>query len=216
MLDVVIKKEKKSNLKAIFNFCSDNRNKNFTRWLFDPSYDINNQKIKNIFKKINIHGGEVGLHPTFDSWDSSDKIKLQKRNLEKIAKLQINHVRQHWLKFSWQDTWHSQSEALLTTDYTLMFNDRPGFRASAAIMWRPWNPFTSKNHLISEVPTIIMDSHFYNYDNIDKKNINSNISKWIDEVKFVKGYCALLWHPHTLTKDYGWEKGFDHLLSEIK
>ena len=216
MMDTVIEKEKKSNVNAIFNFYSDDRNKNFTRWLFDPSYSIRSKKMKIIFEKISANGSSIGLHPTFDSWNSSVKIRSQKNNLEKFVSKSIRDVRQHWLKFSWNDTWDAQSKASLKRDYTLMFNDRPGFRASAAIMWKPWNPLLSKNHVVEEIPTIIMDSHFYNYNIIDEKNVNSNISKWINEVKFVQGHCALLWHPHTLTKDYGWEKGFDHLLSEIK
>ena len=29
------------------------------------------------------------------------------------------------------------------------------------------------------------------------------------------GQAAVLWHPHTLTKDYGWSNGFSELINLI-
>ena len=37
----------------------------------------------------------------------------------------------------------------------------------------------------------------------------------LKECKNVSGNAAVLWHPHTLTKDYGWSHGFLTLLRII-
>jgi len=39
------------------------------------------------------------------------------------------------------------------------------------------------------------------------------MSTWTREVQAVGGTAAVLWHPHTLAPDYGWEPGLRQLLS---
>jgi hypothetical protein len=95
-----------------------------------------------------------------------------------------------------------------------MFNDRPGFRASAALSWQPWN--SGQPLAINELPTVLMDSQFYDYQALDTSERQASLRHWIDEVKAVSGEVAVLWHPHTLTKDYGWQDGFVALLQAIK
>jgi len=43
-----------------------------------------------------------------------------------------------------------------------------------------------------------------------------HIAGWIDEIHQVGGKAALLWHPHTLTKTYGWSAGFNDLLQSMR
>jgi hypothetical protein len=61
-----------------------------------------------------------------------------------------------------------------------------------------------------------MDSHFYDYQLLSENERIASISHWIEEVRFVHGQIAVLWHPHTLTKDYGWGDGFKSLINSMK
>ena len=38
------------------------------------------------------------------------------------------------------------------------------------------------------------------------------ITAWLGEVHAVGGKIAVVWHPHTLTDDYGWIDGFMELV----
>ncbi len=212
-LDALVKREKENNVEATYFFYADKRAKNSFRWLLDPNYKINSKKIISFFKTLKENGMQAGIHPTFDSWNKSNLIKNQLDYLSKISNQKCKQSRQHWLRFSWKETWQAQELAGILKDHTLMFNDRPGFRNSAAIAWRPWN--FSKNKALNLIaqPTLFMDSHFFDYkllSSLERKNL---IESYIEECWLVRGQISVLWHPHTLTKDYGWSEGFNEVLN---
>jgi hypothetical protein len=41
------------------------------------------------------------------------------------------------------------------------------------------------------------------------------IEKWVNEPKLTGGEVTVLWHPHTLTNDYGWMPGFKNILKVL-
>lgn len=208
--------EAEAEIQAVFHFHADQRPKTLKRWLFDPGYDIEHPRIKSLVLKLHSEGHKTGLHPGFDSWNDPEAITEQRRNLEAISGSTITACRQHWLRFSWRDTWVSQHKSGLNSDTTLMFNDRAGFRNASAICWRPWSTETSTSHQVTAEPSVFMDSHFYDYQPLSDIERKEQIRYWINECTAVHGEIAVLWHPHTLTRDYGWSIGFSDLLTELK
>jgi hypothetical protein len=97
-----------------------------------------------------------------------------------------------------------------------MFNDRPGFRIGAVTKYKPWNPTTNSTHEIYSLPTVLMDSHLYDYKSFNEIERKIELERWVQEIRFVKGSAAVLWHPHTLSEDYGWRNGFVYLVDLIK
>jgi len=215
VFDELFAVEKKAGIHAQFNFCADMRRKTLKAWLFDPGYDITQPRLKQLFRKIIDINGTIGLHPTFDAWSDFELINAQKNWLSSNIKKNITACRQHWLRFSWQDTWAAQEQAGIKSDTTLMFNDRPGFRSAAALAWRPWCQKQEKAHELTALPSVFMDSHFYDYRTMNENDRRVSIEKWMQECKFVGGQIAVLWHPHTLASDYGWRQGFETLLEMI-
>jgi hypothetical protein len=215
VFDKLLEIEEKAGIKAVCHFYADSRPKNLKRGLMDPSYDASKPNVRNLFEKLKKEGHEIGLHPSYDCWNDSVLLENQKQFLEKNAGIEINKCRQHWLRFSWRDTWVAQSSAGIETDSTLMFNDRPGFRNSSAIQWHPWNTKSGSRHQIMAQTSVLMDSHLYDYQALSAKNREKEISSWVDECKKVHGRTSFLWHPHTLSSDYGWEEGFTDLLEKI-
>lgn len=215
-LDRLIEQERKAGIHSHFNFFADRRNKTLKRWLFDPSYDLFAPRLSRLIRKIQREGGTIGLHSTYDAWQDTALIDAQRKNVEMVAGAEVQTCRQHWLRFSWNHTWTAQQQAGIRLDTTLMFNDRPGFRASAAMQWQPWNPSTQSAHSLQVLPTVLMDSHVYDYQSMGDSTRQSYMHSWLEEIRQVYGQAALLWHPHTLTRDYGWQLGFDELLAGMK
>ncbi len=96
-----------------------------------------------------------------------------------------------------------------------MFNDRAGFRNASAIGWSPWNQSFFRPHDLSALPTVLMDSHLYDYKPMSPESRRRAVTHWVEECRAVCGQVAVLWHPHTLTPDYGWRAGLEELIDKI-
>jgi hypothetical protein len=202
-------------IQAIYNFYADKQRKSLNRWLFDPGYDIDAPKQRLLLRQLISRGHSIGLHPGFETWRNPEQIRAQRGWIEEAAGSQVTHCRQHWLRFSWQDTWSAQQQAGLALDTTLMFNDRPGFRNSSALGWQPYSPHQLGTHDFRALPTLFMDSHFYDYQLLSTSARRSAMRHWIQECQAVSGEAAVLWHPHTLTQDYGWCDGLQDAIDLI-
>jgi hypothetical protein len=143
-------------------------------------------------------------------------MQSQREHLQSLTGASVTRCRQHWLRFSWRNTWGAQEAAGLAEDMTLMFNDRPGLRTAAALRWTPWDPLRGRAHGLRALPTLLMDSHVYDYHPLDASERLAAFRHWLQEVTAVGGEAALLWHPHTLTEDYGWADGFRELLRTMQ
>ena len=181
----------------------------------DPGYRLGSPDGARLVDALLAGGARIGLHPSFDSWSDEQRIARQRHNLEQHIDRPVSTIRQHWLRFSWDRTWSAQSAAGLQCDTTLMFNDRAGFRNSAAVEWRPWDPAPGRAHQIAAVPCGFMDSHQYDYDQLAATHERMSARAVIEECRAVGGTVDLLWHPHTLSSDYGWREGFVDLLREV-
>ncbi|MDG1144746.1 MAG: hypothetical protein P8N92_08755 [Burkholderiales bacterium] len=180
--------------------------------LIDPSYDVGSQELKMLIQHMQNGGWQIGLHPSAIAWSDSDEIAKQRVRLEDITHQSIGIVRQHWLRFSWKDTWSVQREAGLNSDMTLGFNDRPGFRNSAALRMQVISGSGEKLKFKS-TPMLLMDSHLYDYSNFSDYQRVKCMEHYLDEIKLVGGIGSIIWHAHVLGKDYGWRNGYLSLLS---
>ena len=216
VFDRLIAVEKFSRVHATWHFYADSRRKSFKRWLLDPGYEIDMPSQRKLIQKLKQEGHQIGLHPAFDTWQSTSLLAAARDRLEHISGSSVLHCRQHWLRFSWKDTWHAQASVGLRQDTTLMFNDRPGYRTSTALAWQPWCPSSRSCHAITVLPTVLMDSHCYDYKPMTTQQRRESIKYWINECKAVRGEIAVLWHPHTLSMDYGWSVGFHELINIIQ
>jgi hypothetical protein len=208
--------ERAGGLPAKFHVFADPRRRSPLRWLMDPGYHLDTAAGRALLDELRASGAAIGLHPSFDSWNDPDLLSVQRRWLEEHLGREVTSVRQHWLRFSWGDTWAAQAEAGLQHDSTLMFNDRAGFRNSAALTWHPWDHVRSVTHAIEATPCGFMDSHQYDYDMLAADSEKrADAASVIEECTTVNGTMELLWHPHSLSADYGWRPGFVKLIEEL-
>lgn len=179
--------------------------------LIDPGYDVRTPRIRSELHRLCEGGWTIGLHQSYDAWSDAGRMRGEREYLEQAAGVPVTSCRQHWLRFSWASTWRAQRDAGFRLDTTLAFNDRPGFRNGAALPLRPFGPAIS----FEVLPTVMMDSHFYDYAQMTDDQRWAQIAWWIDEVRAVGGVAAVLWHQQVMGRDYGWSDGYLELLRII-
>lgn len=218
-LDEIIELEQQAGLQSVFHlYAGPTTSKSFARHLMDPSYACTDPRLQAFYSRTLDAGCEIGLHPSFDAWNDPDALAAQRQQLEAAVGHPVTAVRQHWLRFSWQATWAAQQAAALQRDTTLGFNDRPAFRTGSALRYQPWNKTAAAPLQIQSLPLVFMDSHFYDYANpITSCDTDpaEEMRRWIQEIRFVRGQASVLWHPRTLSPDYGWGGGFHTLLEQL-
>ena len=211
----ILKLEMTYNVRSVFHFYAGKTGyrRRLSSILIDPGYVISNKKMTRVFFDLKQGGWEIGLHPSALTWDKPSGIYAQRMNLENVVGYPVTKLRQHWLRFSWQKTWGAQQQAGLTLDSTLGFNDRCGFRNSAALRM-PINGSTGGD--FKSVPMFLMDSHLYDYAMIKPTERIRIIQDWLKELHDVSGIGSIIWHTHVFNKDYGWADGYESLLKYWK
>lgn len=207
--------EQTAGVRSRLHVFAGRRGLSLRRWLFDPGYPLHAPALRSVWAAAR-GGWVVGLHGSFDSWGAAAALRAERERLGAACGVPVRTCRQHWLRFSWQRTWAAQAEAGLHEDTTLMFNDRPGWRNAAALAWRPWDASRAQVHGLQALPTVMMDSHLYDYLPLSAAERSAALCRWLDELVAVRGQAAVLWHPHTLSSDYGWREGFAELLARLK
>lgn len=181
--------------------------------LMDPAYDVANPALLQEIAAFRDGGWTIGLHGSWRSWRDGNRLDLERARIETVANAPIRHTRQHWLRFSWEETWRAQQAAGLAVDSTLGFNNRPGFRNGAALAFRPWDHRSDQAMGLTAIPMVLMDSQFYDYQLLDPDARLQAMSRWIDEVRTVGGVATVNWHTHTIVEPYGWGEGYRDLLA---
>lgn len=191
------------------------RRASLRRILLDPAYDVSGKELKREMMTLLAGGWSIGVHLSYDSWNNVELIRKERDAVAAACGVPVTACRQHWLRFSWTETWRAQEAAGLRLDTTLGFNDRPGFRCGAAVVFRPWMESTQRPLELEAIPMVLMDSHFYDYRILTDEERRAAIFRWIAEVRAVAGEASVNWHVHTLAPDYGWDIGYRDLLDAM-
>jgi len=214
--DKIIKLEEKYNVRSQFNFYGGQGGwqRTLKQMLLDPAYNVQQPKLNQQLQRLHNGGWTIGLHQSYDAWDNANSMWYEKERVEQAVDIPVKVCRQHWLRFGWQKTWQAQQDAGFELDTTLGFNDRAGFRHSAALLHHPWN--NDSEMKLSVLPMVLMDSHLYDYQDLEEQERQQQIDYWLDEIKAVGGTATIIWHQRVMSQDYGWESGYNDLLSKIK
>lgn len=160
-------------------------------------------------------GCEVGLHPGFNDFASSNALARGGDVLADVLGSRPSRIRQHWLRFSFEKTWAAQEAAGFRVDSTLGFNDRPGFRAAAALQFAPLID-ARRSERLQELPLVLMDSHLHDYLDLDADGVIAEADCWINEIIAVGGEASVNWHQRVLHSDYGWGASWRHVLGRVR
>ena len=197
--------ENKYGFKSSFYFMSGENTE------YDASYSINDSYIVSLIKILQQKGFEIGLHPSFNSYNNFQILNLEKEKLEKASKNAIFGGRQHYLRWKTPDTWRILEKAGLKYDTTLSFAEREGFRCGICFPYKPFDVLKNRRLDIWELPLTAMDGSLFNYQNLTPEEGFERIKNLIDTTKKYNGLFVLLWHNSSLdnTERPGWPEVYE-------
>jgi peptidoglycan/xylan/chitin deacetylase (PgdA/CDA1 family) len=182
------------------------------------AFDGQECTVADMIREIDRKGWEIGLHPSWNSFNDADEMKYQKDALERILGHDIVSVRQHRLHYDIRVTPSVQAEAGLRYDSTLGFNDNIGFRLGSCYPIQMYDLLAEKELPITEIPLIIQEGALLSPNKgmrLDEDTAFMYIEQLTEAVQRVGGILTLLWHPNYIVSPSLWHL-YCHTLEYLK
>lgn len=183
-------------------------------------YDKNPHYNKVGFRKLlkglsNQH--EIGLHPSYESFNYFEKIEIEKKRLEDIIEKKVTSARCHFLRVKFPETYRAFINAGITDDYTMIYASQSGFRTSLCMPF-PWFDL-ERNEITSLTihPSTIMEGTLRDYNGYSIEHANATIHNLLSEVKKQGGEFVSVWHNDSFVSEQAeWIDVYKNLLQTSK
>lgn len=168
----------------------------------DGCYSIDEPIIRSLMHSVNVRGHEIGLHPSYNTYQDREKTCHQADKLRKVMQeIGINQdtlgSRQHFLRWSFPETAQNLEAAGMTYDSTLSFVDYAGFRCGVCYEYPFYDVVARRELKLRERPLIVMeksifDKHYMGHSyGADGLKILENLKKSCYQFN---GDFTILWH----------------------
>jgi len=148
----------------------------------DEKYEVENSAFKSISDLAVSRGYQIGLHPSYNSYDDYVMITEERNKLQKATRQRVRTSRQHFLRFAFDETITALSDSGIYEDSSLGYQHRIGFRCGTAFTFLLYDLRRDRNSKVSETPLIIMDGalldQFEGDAIIAEKKLNDFIEKY--------------------------------------
>lgn len=198
----------KHNLTSSFYFISGRTDKSK-----DADYELEHPIIQNLMKHIHERGHEIGLHPSYGSYQSRSVIAKEADHLRTV--LAKNNIiqstlggRMHYLRWEQPGTLQAWNDAGMLYDTTLSYADLPGFRCGTCFEYPAFNPATNEILQVRIRPLIAMECTVISERYTNLGYTQAALDKMIElkvKCRAVKGRFTLLWHNSHFTNKEDFE-----------
>jgi hypothetical protein len=168
----------------------------------DADYMPEHPAIRHLLRRIHMRGHEIGLHPSYGTYQKPQLIQQEAERLRKIcAEEGISQTewggRMHYLRWEHPTTLRAWADAGMAYDSTLSYADRPGFRCGTCFEYTAFDPVSQKELPLRIRPLIAMECSVidicYGGFGLTEKACEKFL-ELKNAVKAVNGIFTLLWH----------------------
>lgn len=173
----------------------------------DKNIPLHSAAMRRLLEKLKTKN-ELGLHPSYASFNSATVLNTEMQKLQNATQLTINKSRQHYLRFTFPDTFERLENIGITEEYSLGFADQPGFRAGTCTPFNFYNLREERESKLKLFPLLLMDVTLSRYLQLSKDESIERSKKIITQVKKVNGMFISLWHNSSFCELHnmeGWE-----------
>lgn len=160
---------------------------------------------------------ETGLHPSFKSGQSLQRILKEKKRLEQVVNKKISKSRQHFLKIKIPDTYQNLIKCGIEEDYSLGYASHSGFRAGICHPFHFFDLTANQETNLTIYPLCLMDRSLISYMKLTSDESSFKIKELMEKVRKYNGIFISLWHNETIAfSDDGrnWRNIFEQIIRE--
>ena len=180
--------------------------------VYDDDYSIDHPYIRQLMRDINERGHEIGLHPSYLTYNDPVQTRREYERLRKACEeenIQQNAWggRQHYLRWQVPMTWRNWAHAGLNYDSTLSYADHAGFRCGVCYEYPVYDLKQRKQLPLTERPLIVMEGSVLGepYMNLSGQEAYGCMHKLKQRCRMFNGDFTLLWHNSSFDTRQMWE-----------
>lgn len=168
----------------------------------DALYELEHPAIRHLLRRIHSRGHEIGLHPSYGTYQSPALIAQEAARLKRVCgeegiEQQTWGGRMHYLRWAHPTTMYGWEAAGMTYDSTLGYGDQPGFRCGTCFDYPAFDPVRNEMLNLRIRPLVAMDQTFLGKHYLDLGTGDRALSRFVqlkDACRRVNGAFTLLWH----------------------
>jgi hypothetical protein len=158
----------------------------------------------------------IGLHPSYKASENFDVLKLEYEKMSESCNRPMSRSRQHFLRLSFPKTYQWLIQLGITTDFSMGYHDKPGFRAGIAAPYTFYDLSTEAKTGLTIHPFVFMERTLKDRLKLNPDLALLKIQDLMKKVNAVNGTFGTLWHNDSLS-DYGewkrWRYVYEVMLS---
>lgn len=168
----------------------------------DADYEPEHPAIRALMRRIHSRGHEIGLHPSYGSYQTPAIIATEAARLRRVADEEgIRQAewggRMHYLRWEQPTTLLAWEAAGMCYDSTLSYADRPGFRCGTCFEYPAFDPVAGKMLKLRIRPLIVMECTIIEPCYLGLGSGEAASTKFLhlkNACQAVSGCFTLLWH----------------------
>jgi hypothetical protein len=184
---------------------------------YGPRYTLRSAALRRIIEVLRIEGCEIGLHGGYYRFNQADRYRESREALRDALGLEAAGIRNHYLRFSYPETWLAQEAAGFRYDATFGFTDQLGPRERRMMPFFPQDPVTGRQLDLVALPLTVMDVTLFRSLKLHGQAALDAAWQSIEPVIQAHGLVTLLWHNNYFNEpEYpDWQWVYEQLLYRL-
>ena len=190
--DEIIKSLELYSLKAVIFFLMKHGRMN-------ANGGLNSKEFNQIISSYSKYHHKIGIHPSYNSFQSKENIEKEKNILEQKHGESITSNRFHYIQLSLPESYHFLLSNGIKEDYTMGYPETSGFRAGVCQSFLWFDLTKNKVTDLKVYPFYFMDATFIFNSNFTKEEALIEISNLTNEVKKYNGQNIFIFHNESIS-----------------
>jgi len=158
----------------------------------------------------------IGIHPSWQSGDDPEKLKLEILKLGHISGKQITSSRQHYIRFTLPGTYRQLIDLGIESDFSMGYGSINGFRASVASPFFWYDLEKEEQTKLLLYPFCFMEANSFYEQELSAERAFEELKDYFDIVRSLNGTLITIWHNSFLgtAKQFrGWRELYKKFIS---